>query len=437
MEVSRRKFLGSSTAAVVAAGTMASGKVFGANDNVRVCCIGIHGQGGSHIRGYTDTEGMEVVALCDVDKEVLENRQKELEEKTQKKAKLYTDLREVMADDSIDAVSIATPNHWHSLAAIWACQAGKDVYVEKPLSHNIYEGRQLVEAAEENGRIVQHGTQSRSSAQWIRDIGLMHEGFIGHIYMAKGFTYKNGNRNSIGHKEPKSPPPNLDWNLWQGPAAEQEYCDNFVHYNWHWFWNYGNGEFGNQLVHQMDVACWGLNAGMPIKIQSTGGRYAWDDQGETPNTHITTFDYEGGQTLLMEVRNIGSYQEAGHLTTGNTFFGEKGYYVQGQGFFEYKERNPIPVEAEVPPQKSKFENFLTAIKSRKVEDVHGDVLAGHISSAHCHLGNTAYRLGRTLHFDPVRERYIGDAEANAMVSRVYRKPFVVPGAAASKDGKMA
>lgn len=424
MEVSRRKFIGGSTAAVIAAGTLASGKVFGANDKIRVACIGIRGQGSSHIRDISGQEDAEVVALCDVDHKVLEERRAQLKEATGKEAKIYTDMREIMADDSVDAISIATPNHWHSLAAIWGCQAGKDVYVEKPLSHNIFEGRQLVNAARKYGRIVQHGTQSRSNPTLMRDIKLMHDGFLGEIYMAKGFTYKTGNRKSIGHAEFKTPPEHLEWKLWQGPAKEAPYCDNYVHYNWHWFWEYGNGEFGNQLVHEMDVGCWGLNGGVPISSSSTGGRYVWDDQGETPNTQVTTFNYANGKTLLMEVRNLGSYKEAGLETTGNTFFGEKGYYVRDHGFFQY-DGTPIEVDAEKPHSPSKFYNFFKAVRSRKEEDIQGNALDGHISSLHCHVGNIAYRLGRTVRFDPETERFVDDAEADAFVSREYSPGFEV------------
>jgi len=424
MEVTRRNFLGASATAVIAAGTMTKGKVFGANDKVAFCCIGIHGQGASHIKDLLETEGAEVVALCDVDKDVLEQRGKDVEKKTGKKPKLYSDPRDVMADKKIDAITIATPNHWHSLLTIWGCEAGKDVYVEKPLSHNIFEGRQVVKAAEKYGRIVQHGTQGRSNARWIRDIQLMHDGFIGKINMAKGFTYKNGNRNSIGFASPEAPPKNLDWNLWQGPAQEQPYCKNYVHYNWHWFWIYGNGETGNQGVHQMDLAVWGLGRNtLPVRTYSSGGRFAWDDQAETPNTQTSVMTYEDGAVLVFEVRNLGSYDEAGK-ETGNHFFGDKGYYVEGQGFFDYK-HNPIPVEQPEPPGKSKWENFLTAVRSRKQEDIRGNALDGHLSAAHCHIANAPYRLKRSLNFDPKTEKFIGDDEANTLITRKYREPFVV------------
>lgn len=428
MEVSRRNFIGASAAAVIAAGTMAKGKVFGANDNVRACCIGLNGRGGEHIKGMLETPGFELVALCDVDERVLERRAKECEKKSGKKPKLFKDAREVMADKDIDAITIATPNHWHSLLSIWGCQAGKDVYVEKPLSHNVWEGRQVANAMLKTGRVVQHGTQSRSSASWQRDIKLMHDGIIGRINMAKGFTYKNGNRFALPERGPEKPPAELDWDLWQGPAQEQKFTKNYVPYNWHWFWLYGNGEIGNQGVHQMDIAVWGLgkDAELPVRVYSAGGRYAWKDQAQTPNTQTTTMTYGDGVMLVFEVRNLGSYEEAGK-ETGNHFFGDTGYYVEGQGFFDYKGKPiPIPDGTPTPEGHNIWENFLTAIKSHKIEDCPCPATVGCISSAHCHLGNISYRLQRSLEFDPKTERFVSDEEANAMLTRDYRKPFVVP-----------
>jgi len=431
MEFTRRQFLGSSAAAVLAAGTMARGTVFGANDRISVCCIGIPGQGNSHIQDILEMQDAEIVALCDVDSDVLESKGKLVEKKTGKKPKLYKDVREVMADEKIAAITTATPNHWHSLISIWACQAGKDVYVEKPLSHNIWEGRQLVAAADKYKRIVMHGTQSRSNARLRRDIKLMHDGFIGDIVHSRGYVYKNGNRNAIGKGKPGAPPEKLDWTLWQGPAPERDYLvkENggglYVHYNWHWFWHYGNGEIGNQGVHEMDIACWGHNRGLPVKVYSTGGRYGWDDDGETPNTQVTTFTYGDGSIMTFEVRNLGSFPEGNEDACSNSFFGTKGYYVRGGGFFDYKNQ-PIEVKDPEPEGMSKWGHFFTAVRSRKVEDLTAPVLPAHLSCVHCHLGNTAYRLGRSLQFDPQTERYVGDDEANTHVSREYRPGFEVP-----------
>ena len=441
MQLTRRQFLSKTTTAVLVAGTMASGKVFGANNRIRVCTIGFHGQGGSHIK---DILGMkdeaEYVALCDVDSEVLERGAKMVESAQGKAPKKFKDIREALQDKDIDAVTIATPNHWHSLAAIWACQAGKDVYVEKPMSHSIYEGRQVVAAAEKHKRIVQHGTQSRSSAGLIRDMKLMHDGFIGQIVESRGYVYKNGNRGPIGHGKPGPVPEHLDWPLWQGPSPEHPFLINvdrqkpglYVHYDWHYFWEYGNGEIGNQGVHQMDAACWGHNRGLPVKVYSSGGRYGMNDDGQTPNTQATTFTYADGSIMTFEVRNLGSFEEGDGGNCGNSFFGTKGMYILGKGFFSYKEgkiseREPLPIPADAPkPDKgSKFQRFFNAIRSRNPADMSVSTLDAHLSCVHCHLGNVAYRLGRSLEFDPQTERF-KDGEANSCIQREYRSGFEVP-----------
>lgn len=441
MEFTRRQFIGKTTAAVIVAGTMATGKVFGANNRVRVCTIGFNGQGKSHIKDILDLKGeAEYVALCDVDADVRARGAKTVEEAQGKAPKLYKDMREALDDKEIDAITIATPNHWHSLAAIWGCQAGKDVYVEKPLSHNIYEGRQLVAAAEKYNRIVQHGTQNRSNSTLRRDMKLIHDGFIGKIVESRGYVYKNGNRGSIGHGKPGAVPETLDWTLWQGPSRDHEFMVNadrkkpglYVHYDWHYFWEYGNGEIGNQGVHQMDLAVWGHNRGLPVRVYSSGGRYGLDDDGQTPNTQATTFTYDDGSILTFQVRNLGSFEEFDGSNCGNSFFGTKGFYVVGKGFFTYKEGKTadreaiaIPDSAPKPDKGSKWERFFKAVRSRKNEDLPVSPLDGHYSCVHCQMGNIAYRLGRSLEFDPKTERF-KDKDANKYVSREYRKGFEVP-----------
>lgn len=441
MQLTRRQFLGKTATAVLVAGTMARGRVFGANDRIGVCTIGFNGQGGGHIR---DILGMkndaQYVALCDVDSAVLARGAKNVENAQGKAPKLYRDIREALQDKEIDAVTIATPNHWHSLGAIWACQAGKDVFVEKPLSHNIYEGRQLAAAAEKYGRIVQHGTQSRSNATLMRDMKLIHDGFIGKIVHSRGYVYKNGNRAAIGRGKPGPAPENLDWTLWQGPSREREFMLNasrkkpglYVHYDWHWFWEYGNGEIGNQGVHEMDIACWGHNRGLPVTVASTGGRYGWEDDAETPNTQATTFTYADGSMMTFEVRNLGSFQEFDGGDCGNSFFGTKGFYVREKGFFSYKagkmserEAIPVPADAPLPENASKWKHFFRAVRSRKPQDLPVSPMDAHLSCVHCHLGNIAYRIGRSLEFNPKTERF-KDSDANKLATRQYRKGFEVP-----------
>lgn len=425
MKLTRRHFL-SMPVAALAAGAFIPRSAFGANDRIAVCVAGLRGRGGSHIEGYTGSKLSDLVALVDPDRHVLETRADQVASKTGKRPKTFTDIREALADDGIDAVSIATPNHWHSLMTIWACQAGKDVYVEKPLSHNVWEGRQLVEAAEKHGRIVQHGTQARSQREWLRDIKLLQSGeIIGPLYMARALCYKR--RDALSFQDNSEPPAHLDWRAWQGPASEQAYNPNYVHYNWHWFWHYGNGDIGNQGVHQMDIAAWGMNRGLPVQVQSAGGRYGYDDPAETPNTLTSTLTYADGTMTVFEVRGRATNQEEG-VGVGNLFYGSQGYYVQGKGFFNDHGRR-ISIDSArhpLPKQNDCYENFLMAVRDRDPGKIHGTALDGHVSSAHCHLANIAYRLGRTVNFDPATERCTGDEEANAMLTREYHEDYRVP-----------
>lgn len=439
MTLTRRSFLAATAATVIAAPNRARAQARDTKSRIGICTIGFNGQGSSHIQDILQIKDeAEYVALCDVDAEVLERGAKLIETAQGKRPKLYRDIREALADKSVDAVTIATPNHWHSLAAIWACQAGKDVYVEKPLSHNIFEGRQLVEAAKKYGRIVQHGTQNRADPTLIRDMKLIHDGFIGKIVESRGYVYKNGNRGAIGHGKPGSVPSNLDWQLWQGPSRDHEYLINvdrkkpglYVHYDWHWFWEYGNGEIGNQGIHEMDIAVWGHNRGLPVKAYSSGGRFGLDDDGQTPNTQATTFTYGDGSILTFEVRNLGSFEEADGGNCGNSFFGTEGFYVRGKGFFTYKEgkrseRKPIAVKDPLPEYRNKWQYFFQAVRSRKEADMPVATLDAYHSCVHCHLGNTAFRLGRSLEFDSMSERFHDD-DANKFLSRDYRDGFEVP-----------
>jgi predicted dehydrogenase len=440
MTMSRRSFLATSTGALMAAGMMTRRPVFGANDRIRVCCCGVHGQGGTHVSSFSSDQGSEVVALCDVDRNVLEMRTATLTEAGKPKPKWYTDIREALADDSIDVISIAMPNHWHALATVWGCQAGKDVYVEKPMAHSFWEAQQVVKAAKKHDRIVQHGTQQRSSAERIRDMRILKEGkLIGPVVHARGYVYKNGNRMDIGKGKPGDPPDFLDYNLWLGPAVERPFMWReggesthepgglFVHYNWHWFWDFGNGESGNQGVHEMDVACWAAGKGLPVKVSSFGARYKWKDDGQTPNTQQMGFTYPDGTLLTFEVRNLGSFPEGGTEDCANSAFGTDGYWIKGKGFFDYNDQPiPIPAEYELPPSKGQYGNFLESIRNRKAGEIHGGPEEAFISCAHIHLGNIAYRLGRSLDFDTQTQTFKGDDEASQMLKVHYRDPFVVP-----------
>jgi predicted dehydrogenase len=427
MNVSRRKFLKSTTAVTAALSlpTIIPASAFGANDRVRVAVIGINSRGKDHIAGFSKLENVEVATLCDVDKVVLESVGSDFEKKNNRKPTLEQDLRRVYEDKSIDAVSIATPNHWHALAAIWACQAGKDVYVEKPACHNIFEGQKLVEAANKYGRIVQHGVQLRSSLAIQEAVKHLHDGLIGKVYMARGTVYKW--RADIGNLGNSAVPAGLDWDLWQGPAQVREFSKNYVHYNWHWFWDYGNGDIGNQGIHETDLCMWGLNVGLPEEITSAGGKYLWKDCKETPEVLTSTYSYpKEGKIIEFEVRPWMTNKEDG-VEVGNIFYGDKGYMVIN-GYNDYKtflgrNREPGPARKEGGDH---YKNFIDAVRAHDKKILNGPVETAYKSAAIAHLGNIAYRLGRTLKFDPTKEVFIGDKQANAMLTRKYRAPYIVP-----------
>ena len=468
----RRRFLQSTAAATAVfaiSGTKSSGNILGANERLRVAVAGLHGRGRSHYGAYAKMKDVEVAYVVDPDSRQFARAINDVKNISGTAPKPISDIREVLDDSELNIVSIATPNHWHSLMSIWACQAGKDVYVEKPLSHNISEGRKLVEAARKYKRMVQHGTQERSSSGRASEIAALHSGKYGKLTVSKGYCCKP--RWSIGKKTTETPPSELDFNLWLGPAPQQPYHGNLVHYNWHWFWDTGNGDTGNQGVHQMDVARWAIpGATLPKRVLSMGGRFGYDDQGQTPNTQVTVMEYDEA-LLLFETRGlVGKHKSMGRMVT-NEFYTTEGVMRSGT-FYPKNGGKPEKVQGprvEVTPGGA-FGSFIHAVRSRKISDLNADVLEGHYSSALCHLCNISYRLGvsvpfsgrdnllgdnpqvnasidkvrdnlevigeklaentyhlgRPLNMDPKTERFIDDKAANAALTRNYRKPFVVP-----------
>ena len=425
--VTRRKFIQTAAAgtAVLGLPTFIPARAFGANDRLRVAVIGINGRGKDHISGFSKLENVEVTTLCDVDDVVLQKTAGDFETKYKRKVKTEGDLRRVYEDKDIDAVSIATPNHWHALAAIWACQAGKDVYVEKPACHNIYEGKKLVEAAGKYNRIVQHGVQLRSSVAIQEAIQHLRDGLIGKVYMARGTVYKW--RADIGDLGKSPVPQGLNWDMWQGPAQARDFSKNYVHYNWHWFWDYGNGDIGNQGIHETDLCMWGLDVGLPEKITSAGGKFLWKDCKETPEVLTSTYHYPKQDKIIeFEVRPWMTNKEDG-VEVGNIFYGDKGYMVIN-GYSDYKtylgrNREPGPARNAGGDH---YKNFTDAVRAKDKKMLNGPVETAYQAAALAHLGNIAYRLGRTLDFDPQKEMFVGDKEANAMLTRKYRAPYVVP-----------
>jgi predicted dehydrogenase len=426
--INRRYFLMSSGLAVASSMVTRAGSVNGANNRVRVAVVGLKGRGGEHIRGFLNLSksNVELAALCDVDESVLNQRLSQVEQKAGKKPAAFTDMRKVLEDKSIDVVSFATPNHWHALGTIWACQAGKDVYVEKPASHNIFEGRKMVEAARKYERIVQHGTQIRSSEAIQEAIQKLRDGVIGDVYMAKGLCYKR--RDTIGKAKEEPVPAGVHYDLWTGPAPLRPFTRNRFHYQWHWQWMYGNGDIGNQGVHQLDIARWGLGVKLPTKVQSMGGHFMFDDDQETPNTQVCAFMYPDEKKLLtFEVRHWDTPSEGTDLRVGILFLGSKGY-MEIPTYDEYrvflgKDRAPGPTNRKGGDH---FANFVDAVRSRKRENLNAEIEEGHLSTVLAHLANTSHRLGRTLQFDPKTETFPRDKEANALLGRDYRAPFVVP-----------
>ncbi|MCS7026817.1 MAG: Gfo/Idh/MocA family oxidoreductase [Bryobacteraceae bacterium] len=397
----------------------------GANDRVRLAIVGMGGRGTELMRQAAKLPNVEIGALVDPDGRRTEQAAGILQQVTQgaMKAKLESDMRRVFDDKNIDAVLIANCNHWHALSGIWACQAGKDIYVEKPVSHNLFEGGKLVEAARKYKRVAQGGTQRRSYGRFRKVIEMIHSGVIGDIYLAKWVF--PGKRDSIGFKDPQTKPPAwLNWDLWVGPAPMQPYHENLVHYNWHWFWDFGNGELGNNGIHLVDIARWAMRKELPVKIYSTGGRFGYKDQAETPNTQTVTWTYADGSAMVGELRGLYTAEPMSW-----DFFGTKGHIrIESDEKFEIvlgrsKQLEPI---TESLPTINHCENFVQAVRERRMDLLTAEIRETHLSTALCHLGNISYRLGRELKFDPARNRFVADAEANQMLTRNYRKPYVVP-----------
>jgi predicted dehydrogenase len=466
-EINRREFLKSSAKTSTGLAALSgitwitdSKKVWGANDRVQVAVIGLHGQGFSHVHQYSKIPTAAIAAVCDVDENVMGERVRTMETMSLPKPKTYVDIRKLLEDKDIDAISIATPNHWHSLMALWGCQAGKDVYVEKPCSHNWWEGRQLVHAANKYNRIVQHGTNSRSGEAVREGIQKMRDGLIGEVYLSRGLCYKW--RNTIGRAKEESVPSGVHYDLWTGPAPLKPFTRNRFHYNWHWIWDTGNGDIGNQGIHELDVARWGLGVKLPTKVTAIGGHFMFDDDQQTPNTLNCAFEFKtpDGKTKMLEFEvrhwitnheaDIGTPafkggevplalgQTAGGRrgerrqadTIGNIFYGSKGVLAMN-GYDSYKSWLG-PEHAEGPSAirpGNNWANFIDVVRSRDQSKLNAPIEEGHLSCTLFHLANASYRLGRTIHFKPDQEEVNGDEEAMNLLrdgDRGYRAPYVVP-----------
>ncbi|HEX5026060.1 MAG TPA: Gfo/Idh/MocA family oxidoreductase [Agriterribacter sp.] len=421
----------------------------GANERINLAVIGIHGQGQTHINswcGLKTSRNVRLKTLCDADDQWFDSRAKIVVDKTGEKPLKEWDMRKVFDDKEIDAVSLAIPNHWHALGTIWACQAGKHVYCEKPASHEIWEGRKMIEAARKYDRRVQVGFQNRSIANVMEAMKFLHEGGIGEVFMARGLCIKP--RDSFGISKDGIPPATLHYDRWLGPATWRPYNEKKGHYNWHWFWDTGNGDTGNQGPHQFDIARWGLNKNEhPLSIYSAGGVYGIDPKEcaqETPNTQTSIFTYEDGKTLEFETRGRYSNGESSlDIRIGNMFYGTDGYMeVEGGTWKAFRQRDKEPfagskekedkkdVDPRIPPGGTEhYVNFIDAIRAGNNDALHCDINEGFFSSALPLLANISYRLNRGLKFmggSMDNEKFVNDTEADAMLTRVYRAPYVVP-----------
>ncbi len=423
----RRQFIKNSSASIATVSLIGNANSWaGANDRIRTAEIGMGGRGGQLMLEADKLDGVEVAYVCDPDERRMVEHVDRMEKESGRKPKMEPDLRRIMDDDSVDTVQITCCNHWHALAGIWACQAGKHPYVEKPVSHNINEGLKLVEAVRKYDRISQGGTQRRSYGLYRKAFELLREGVIGDIYMGRGLIY--GRRDSIGFKQAKEPPKWLHWDLWKGPAPDQPYHENLVHYNWHWFWDFGNGEIGNNGSHCLDVVRWGMNRGLPSKVYSAGGRFGYKDQAQTPNTQTTTYTYDDGTIIECEVRGLYTNPEAFGIRWGAMFYGSKGYMAIDDSKYEIymgRNRDPEPDQGRYS-NADHLKNFYDAIRANDRSLLNGEIEEIHLSCVLCHMGNAAYRVGHELEFDPQTQHFVNDEAAQNLWQRTYREPFSLP-----------
>ena len=367
-------------------------------DKLRVAVVGVRGRGMSHVGGFAGKNNCEITTVCDCDEAVIGKAMKEIEGKQGKAPKYEKDIRKVIENKDIDVVSIATPNHWHALMAVWAMEAGKDVYCEKPATHNVHEGAIMTAAARKFKRICQVGTQSRSNPGMRQSIEYVRSGKLGKVDLAIGLCYKP--RGSIGQAGgEQKPPATMDYDLWCGPAPltmphRNTKGNGTVHYDWHWIWDFGNGDLGNQGVHEMDKARWGLGkTTMPNSVFSLGGRFGYVDDGQTANTQLCVFDYTDAK-MVFEVRGLTTDGYKG-AKVGNIWVGTEGYVVcpsYNTGVV-YDKAGKEVAKFSGGGDQNHFDNFVKAVRSRKREDLNCDVAEGHLSASLCHLANISYRLG--------------------------------------------
>ncbi len=418
--MNRRYFTGAALAAAVA-----RPRLVAASDKVNLGFIGVGGRGRSLAGAAAKLPQARIAYLCDVDQANLERTAKLVESGGGGTPRVAADMRRLLEDKGVDAVLVATPDHWHAPAAILACDAGKDVYLEKPCSHNIREGRLVIDAARRNNRIVQHGTQARSRPSTIRGVEFVRSGKIGKVRAAKAWNVQM--RRNIGHKDDGPAPPGVDYETWLGPAPWIPFNENRFHYNWHWHWHFGTGDIGNDGVHQLDMARWALGAGVPSRASGMGRKLYFDDDQQTPDTMNITFDY-GDKVLIFEMRIWNPYgleeQDSGMAVYGSEGMVQIGRWNGQWGFKVFDSAGKLVHHDQKQEPDTHIENFLECVRTRKLPNA--DIGIGHISTLHAHLGNMVARTGRNLAFDEATETVVGDEQANLYVSRRYRTHWATP-----------
>jgi predicted dehydrogenase len=415
MTSNRRVFLG--TAGLLAAtGLRASA---GPNERIRVGIVGVRGRGNELAQGFARQKEAEVVAVCDIDDAAFPKVLKSVEELGGKAPRVEKDFRKLLDDKGIDAIAVATPDHWHALIAVMACQAGKDVYSEKPASHNVVEGRRMVEAARKYKRVVQIGTQRRSTPHVKEAVEFVQSGQLGKVGMARAWIHQQ--RKPIGHGQPGPVPAGVDYAMWQGPAPDRPFVANHFHYNWHWFWNWGTGELGNNGIHGLDVARWGLGVDAPLRVTSGGGKFVFDDDQEVPDTQVVTWEFPHA-VITWEHRMWSKHGTEGK-GFGIAFYGDKGTLIVDEKNWRVEDGPKAGGESS-GGQDAHIKNFLDCTKDRR--NPNADVEIGHLSTRLCHLGNIAHRVGRKLTFDAATESFPGDIEANKLLGREYSSRFEMP-----------
>ena len=391
-------------------------------ERVAVAGIGLRGQGKELVTGLAGLPDVDLVAICDVDEGILPGVSQNVAEVQGRAPRWEHDFRRILDDPAIDAMVIATPDHWHALMTILACQAGKDVYVEKPVSHNIIEGERMLGVARQHQRVVQSGLQQRSGSHFQSAIEFVRSGKLGQVHLAKAWTVHT--RKSIGFKKDAPLPQGVDYDLWLGPAAQRPFNANRFHHNWHWFWDYGTGELGNWGVHMLDIARWGLGVGLPTQVSAMGGKHYFQDDQETPDTLLVNYAYPG-QTITWEHRLWSNHGIEGRSAAA-AFYGELGTLVVDRGGWKVYDQKEAATSGSSELAIAHQRNFIDCIKTRGTPAAELEI--GHLSSTLCHLGNIAFRLGRTVQFDSLAMNCGADAEANALLGREYRSPWELPAA---------